>query len=354
MVLSTDDLSRLLIRLEKSEILRTDFKQALHDLLKESSYTRWLDEEQFSGSRFRIPIDFKWHDLFDNLGLIDRDLLQIKIHQHRNKIFCTDGVWIPNDIRVFPFEDESECLLRYIDDNQLNKWADIVIDPATGCGHHVVSLGDSSPSIAFDINVRSVLYASLNKMVNEYSNILIGRNDITVGIPTVITTSRIGNELFLINMPFALSPLPEVLPLTSDGGITGADLTFASLNAIHKIANQNNKSNTMRALVLCYSVGNIEHDKWEVVDYAVDMFGANHVKWKILKDEKMWRINGRKEQPNPMNLKAGLPLKADCRFYVSNKDRNKIREGYENLATTLYQSDNKWDVLGYGILDISI
>ncbi len=162
--------------------------------------------------------------------------------------------------------------------------------------------------------------------------------------------------LFLVNMPFALSPLPSdgqerFLPLHADGGMTGADNTFAALDAIHRYMRTRVKCAGCRAVVLCYSVGDAAEERWEIVERTEQTFGRERVAWTLLREEKMWRINGVKSEPNPMSLAESLPKKAECQFYVRDSERANVREGYARLVSLL--NDRGWARLGYGILDIN-
>ena len=288
------------------------------------------------------------------LGLLDgRGFLAVEVHHLRNKLFLTDGSWERKKVRTFPFADESQRLLEHAEAREYHTWADFVIDPACGCGHHAVALPGRLPGACFDVNPRAVLFATINARLNRRDELMVAHNDITRGIPSAVTNGVNGNVLFLVNMPFALAPLPGVLPLSADGGQTGTRLTFAALDAIDRFHDARRNPGITRACVLCYSVGNRDSDIWEVVRRAQALFGAGRIEWKILEGERMWRVNGRKEQSNPMDLGL-VPLKAECRLYVGDEDRDATREGYINLVETLQGPPDHWDALGYGILDIHL
>ncbi len=73
--------------------------------------------------------------------------------------------------------------------------------------------------------------------------------------------------------------------------------------------------------------------------------------WHPLIDEPLWRVNGKKEQPNPMPLE-NLALKADCRFDVVDPSRRaEIREGYRALVQEC--AGKGWDHLAYGIIEVT-
>lgn len=78
--------------------------------------------------------------LLDKLHLLDRTGgLVVEVHRLRGKVFLTDGAWERDKLRTFPFADESQCLLDYAEAQGYPEWADFLIDPACGCGHHAIA-----------------------------------------------------------------------------------------------------------------------------------------------------------------------------------------------------------------------
>src|SRR4029077_6553198 len=110
------------------------------------------------------------------------------------------------------------------------------------------------------------------------------------------------------------------------------------------------RDSQLRCLVLTYTVGCKAEDRWAVPQRALELFGPERVRWQLLSEERLWRINGKKEQDNPMPLDR-LGLKADCRFYVPpGANREEIRAGYRALASERH--DFGWDHLAYGVIAI--
>lgn len=336
-------------------------RRALEEVIDHPRYAAWsLDADtrqgEQGGGRCPVPPDLKSRQFLERLALIDGECLRIKVHRHAGEVFCTDGLWVNQDIRVFPFSDESKRLIEHASAHGYDRWAETAVDPATGCGHHLIGLGGSCMKFGFDVNPRAILYGSINARVNAKPQVLLSRNNIGAGMPPHLDGLG-GKVLFLVNMPFAISPIERVLPLCSDGGLTGARWTFAALQAIHGFAQRNRGAESVRACVLCYSVGNSQEGRWEIAERAEELF-PGRVRWNLLVNERMWRVNGRKEQPNPMSLAAGLKLKAECRFYVRDEQRDAVRRGYEELARALaapaQDGGGRWDVLGYGIVDVEV
>lgn len=352
-MITADELSLIPRQIQHDGILKRELREIFKEIVDDSRYKKWFEYEQFSGQLFQLSQDYEKNKLLQELNLVKRGNLQVKVHSFQDHIFLTDGLWIPGRYRVFPFFDESKNLIQHMKAPQLDNVATTVIDPACGCGHHSLLASKIQQKFSFDVSYRALIYTSLNAIINNVNNISIKQNDITDGIPEELNRLVTNNILFLINMPFAIAPLPNILPLTADGGTTGAKWTFKALEAIKKFADNNQNKESIHASILCYTVGNQQQDEWEVVDKAKQLFGDSKISWTLLKDQTMWRINGKKEQPNPMNLAEGLPKKADCPFYVSDKnDRELVRTKYNNLATSLNNAG--WEYLGYGILDIHL
>ena len=351
-MITADELSLIPRQLKHNSTLVSELVELLEEIFHNSRYQNWLQSEQFAGDLFFLDKKYKNNEVLNQLKLVKDGQLQVKVHSFQERIFLTDGLWIPKQYRVFPFYDESHNLLRHMKENKLDDLATTLIDFSCGCGHHGLSVSEIEQRYSFDVSHRALIYTLINSIINNIKNVFIKQNDIRDGIPEELNTLVTKNILFLTNMPFAIAPLPDVLPLTSDGGITGAKWTFKALEAIHNFTTKNQDKDSIHASILCYTVGNKQREKWEVVDKAEQLFGKSKVSWTLLKDETMWRIDGKKEQLNPMNLAEGLPKKADCKFYVSDDDRERVRAEYNNLAKSL--NNVGWEYLGYGIVDIQL
>ena len=179
---------------------------------------------------------------------------------------------------------------------------------------------------------------------------LLGLHDACDPMPPLFQQNTTERTLLLTNLPFLLAPEPDVLPRSAYGGRYGYELTVRALDRIHAIEESLADGSELRAIILAYSVGSKTRNEWEVVRHAREVFGEERVQWTILESEKLWRVNGRKEQPNPMPL-SRLPIKADCRFYVRDEqDRERVRAEYVQLVEEL--EHRGWDHLGYGVIAI--
>jgi len=365
-MLTTDSLYHLALTLREQPSLREALVTALNALLRSAEYGRWLETEQFAEERFTLPYqwpgDPKHKHLLENLTLVREDELQVKVERHGDAICLTDGLWAPPRYRVFPFIDESERLMEYIrgakeGEQPLFSWPTALVDPATGSGHHPLYMSHVESRIGLDISVRAQAYCVLNKYLNgqgEQRNFLIGTNDIRLGLPDVLVRGLFGRVLFVVNMPFAITPLLQsgghVLPMSAEGGEMGADFTLAALRAIQQCASRI-PAERARACILNYSVGRSSRGPWFIEEEARKLFGEAKVKYTVLLGEKMWRINGRKEQTNPMPI-GSLSRKADCKYYVSDARREETRAGYQERERQLDRAG--WKFLAYGIVDIDV
>lgn len=341
-------------------ILRNNGEQLppLRHLLKQivelPSYRHWVEVDEFLGHPFRLPEGFissntKERRLLEAFRLVVDDVLQVKVHSLRDgTVFLTDGLFVPADFRVFPWHDESDILVDACHANGWSGWPTIVIDPGTGCGHTLLRI-EARERVGLDVSTRALCFAAVNTLLNERPATLLGLNDIRYGLP-MLGGSLSERVLFVVNMPFALEPVPGTLVGTAAGGLNGYERTIDALRAINTFAASVRGRQLVRAIVLSYSVGSQKTDRWHVVDEATRLFGASSVSWTLLLDEKLWRINGKKEQPNPMPL-SSLQMKADCQFYVRDPSmRDHLRQGYIEKQRELEMLG--YDSLGYGILRI--
>jgi hypothetical protein len=323
-------------------------------------YQEWLADGQYHPAiglkgRFSLPNMFgkdlgsdKW--LLQQLGLLNGSLLEVKIDSCGDSLHITDGSWVDPKIRVYPFTDESALICNYVSKNSDIEY-DLLIDPACGCGHHGMGIKNIPLKACLDINLRAIAYCRLNAILTESPQMLCGLNDLRDGIPDIFNKISVDQTLVAINMPFAIFPLAPDLPrtLAQDGGDRGAALTFSAISAVEKLVKHASCMKSIRCVSLFYSLGNQEKDQWEVVEYAKKLFGDDSVSFQIFRDEKMWRVNGKKEQMNPMDLEY-LKLKADCRHTYEEREAESARIGYKELESTF--RDNGFTHLAYGILDI--
>ncbi|MBM0207566.1 hypothetical protein JNW90_34785 [Micromonospora sp. STR1s_5] len=328
-------------------------REQIGTLFASVAYQSWLSGGLAEKDPFELPADLHIGAI-EHAGLVRAGTLDVKINAIGRQLFLTDGVWVRQAARVFPFADESRALLQYVERRGLGQWAELVIDLAAGCGHNAFGFVGTAESAAFDVSPRAIAYLGLNRVLNDISarRSLIALNDIRDGIPDALTSSFSRRVLFLANMPFGPAPARGILPPTSDGGASGADLQFATIEAIKTFAQRDKGSRELRACLLALTVGDRATDRWEVVEQAKAQFGDMNVSWELLRDEKIFRISGVREQDNPAPVAVCFPRIADCRLYVREEESGPLRAAYSELATELESAG--WPDMAYGIVDISL
>lgn len=356
--ITMDDLNQLQLVLRRDPEQATRLASVLRAIAEHEAYRQWEEHEQYSRRLLRVPADIVFehdrdHRLLESFRLVVDDVLRVKIHAIDSKVLITDGLWVSGEFRTFPWSDESELLHRACRERGWDEWATCLIDPGTGCGHNVLRY-DRSPArrYGFDVNARAISYAAINRALNDAAPVCFGLNDIEQGLPPVFEQCAGERVLVVANMPFALVVKSGELPASADGGRFGYRLTLEALTRVHELERSLAPGSQLRCLVLTYTVGSKADDRWVVPQHAIDLFGADRVTWHLLDEERLWRVNGKKEQANPMPFDK-LELKADCRFYVSpDADRDAIRADYRALANEL--RDRGWDHLAYGIVAIDV
>jgi hypothetical protein len=361
--ITLDDLNQILLLLQENPDRAAELRAILLEVADHESYAAWEDKYEFHGKLFRLhrSLAFANDDqrrLLEGLRLVQKDVLRVKLHARGSGVFMTDGLWVSPSIRVFPFADESDLVMRACAEQGWMDWATCVIDPAVGCGHNLLRYeGSGVRRYGFDRSARAVAYAAINTVLNDVAQTTVGVSDIRRGIRPVFTTAEAERVLVVANMPFALVPNPDTIARSTDGGRYGYRLTLDVLEAVDALADALDERSELRCVVLAYSVGSKQNDKWVVPDETYERFGKRTAPlsgdddgvgaaWHVWRDEKLWRINGKKEQTNPMPLER-LELKADCRFYVrEDARRDAVRADYRGLTEELAKLGH--DHLAYG------
>ncbi len=353
--LDFDELLQLRLVLEDPRTM-VAFRQAAFALLADATYQNWLTVQRYKGGSFHLEGATIEKSFFHKLGLVgDDNYLRAQIHQYREKLFLTDTPNVPGDIQVYPWDDESDAIIGWLAQQQhWIDWADCTVDPMCGAGHHNIVLpGTVSSRLSFDVNARAVGFTDINALLNEVA-VHTSQIDIWQGLADTMAESGIRKDtriLIMVNSPFGLSPLPGALPLTSDGGETGAVIAKAALKTVRELSNQYAR---IRLCQLVYTIGNPLTGSWYVVDFARELFGEDRVNFHLLSERSLWRVNGKKEEPNPMPL-AQLRRKAFCAFQVKGEmeQRMKMAESYDALADRLHEQFDATH-LGYGIIDVDM
>ena len=348
-MLSTDDIFLLSTELACDANFNrclNEHLRAIHDSL---AYQNWLgtvaEVEPFALS------DALNGSLLERARLAASGCLLAKLNSVEASLFLTDGVWVEPRVRVFPFCDESAALIGFIRKTGLAEWADFTLDLATGCGLNALVLGGKS--IAFDISPRALAYATVNRRLNGIGgkDCVLVLNDIRDGIPAVVGSELSGHVLVLANLPFGPAPSPTALPLTSNGGESGVDLQVAAYRAIEGFIESAKGRCSVRACLLGLSVGDRAVNRWEIVELAVARFGTARVKWHLLSDEHVFRIDGVRQFVNPAPVALAMSGLASCRLYTPDKSERIAKiAAFLNLAES-HQVRGNPDI-AYGIVEI--
>ena len=348
-VISTEELFWAGMRLKSSPQLAAEVAKSLSEIEDMEAYSRWAGSA-LQAEPFRMD-ECHRIDMLEAVGFVFDGRLRVRVNRMYDRLFVTDGVWVNQGWRVFPFCDESETLLAHASGNA--GWPDWTLDLAVGCGHNILGLDGAERRIGLDINPRALAYSAVNRALNGIDAKRQGfaLNDICDGIPAGIASGLDGRVLILANMPFGLAPDPDALPLTSNGGPSGATLQIASFLAIRDLAAAK-PGLDIRACLMGLTVGDRSTDRWEIVEKARECFGAEHVSWTLLKEEKVFRVNGVREMDNPIALKVALPRITEGTLYVKDSERSKQRAAYEKLA--LHHEEMGNPDVAYGIVDVRL
>jgi hypothetical protein len=352
-MIATDVIFQLATVIKADQGLAETLRQQLMSIYQSERYTAWRQGGLSEKSPFEIEDDSRTN-VPGLSSLIVEGRLQVKLNHIHSRIFLTDGVWVHPSIRVFPFCDESETLFGYLRYQNLLSWAHWIFDLASGCGHNILAFDDTKQRIAFDINPRALAYLTLNQALNGLSHRkhITAMNDIRDGIPGALANAVNGPVLVVANMPFGIAPASADLPLTSNGGAMGMALQIATFKALQDFINLWRSNFPVRACLLAIAIGDRKHNRWEVVEEARRYFGQDRVQWALLKDEKIFRINGIREQDNPSPIVSALSRRVDCRLYFDDAEREAKKAEFSKHARRL--TEQGYPDIAYGIIDINL
>ena len=347
-MLSTDSIFLLASDLTSDAGFRRILHEHLLAIHASPSYQAWLGTLAEAAS-FALPQN--GGPLLERAGLAHAGRLLVKLNRAGDGIFLTDGVWVDQRVRVFPFCDESAALVGFVREAGLADPACWTLDLATGCGHNAMALGGRS--LAFDINPRALAYAAANRALNAIpgTNCVLALNDIRDGIPQAFATGLHGDVLVLANMPFGPAPSVDALPLTSNGGESGADLQLATYRAVAGLTRSGLGRFSVRACLMGLTVGDRAANRWEIVDRAIETFGSDRVRWHLLDNEQVFRIDGVRQLGNPAAVSVALPGLASCRLYTPDDgERSSKIAAFAGLAKR-HEARGNPDI-AYGIVEI--
>ncbi|MEO1243737.1 MAG: hypothetical protein AAFX54_17645 [Pseudomonadota bacterium] len=346
----------------------------LAHVYESSRYKSWLKDDQYWGRKKlegypRLPdaVPPSLRDskhLLDNYGLTANGRLQVKIDKiGESRLHLTDGLWVDPRLRVYPFSDESEAVCTYARDRGFVQRSEWMIDPACGCGHHGIDLFDIPMRVSMDINLRAIGFARFNALLHGQEKHLLTVNDIRDGVPKELESARRGETLYIANMPFGIFPKEDnervSRTIAQDGGDRGISLTLAAFRAACALRSSGSDSSPINVCILSYSLGKSQSENkysWELKTRAEKILSefsltAKELDFELLKERKLWRVNGKKEQDNPMPV-SSLEKKADC-IHTYQEDERETRSRQYRERSRQFEREG-FDILGYGVLSCVI
>lgn len=323
---------------ERSTEHLDDLRQCLSELVRQ----QWFEYCFQQIKPQPLPAEFAGLDVLRRVGLVDVDNHpQYQINTTGNSVCISDAPWHFRAGGVFPWNDESELLLDYANFTQLAANSYTIIDPACGCGHTIVGYSGRGERYGMDVNPRAGRFVAINAMLNELE-IFYTENNIFNGLPAAVMGGD--HRLLLANLPSTLSPKKDALPNTSDAGTHANTPAIAMLRAASRLPER------WGTVVLgSYSLGNDATGEWSLLQAAQRLLPECLVTWNLT-DAPIWRVNGKKQERNPLRIRDGLAKKAECRVSIPDSQREEARQGYRQLIPVL--ESEGWNLLGYGLLTI--
>jgi SAM-dependent methyltransferase len=313
--------------LSDSPKLRIEALDGLNGIVASRDYQEWQNGP-LQIRPFSVAAGFDRGALRE-LGVLADGVLKVRINVVRGNVMLTDGVWVDPQTRVFPFHDESAAISRYCVRRGLAEWSDVVIDLATGSGHNLAYFNSGVRGIGLDINPRALSYFHLNNVLNDNKKRVGVLNDIRGGFSDLVSLAEGSRILVLSNLPFGLAPTSKMLALTSNGGENGLQLQQAALSAIARFR-KTARGAASRSVMLGYSLGNAAAGQWELVELAESTLGDADIRFSILHDEGLLRVDGRRTMANPSPLYPALHAAGACSLY--HLDARQAQARYQELA----------------------
>lgn len=208
------------------------------------------------------------------------------------------------ETRVYPYFDEAEDLLETA--KSLDSKFELIVDAFAGGGHSMLPIlrdGIAQYGHGLDINPRAVVLAGANAKLNGFQDrSVFVMQDIHQGLPRFE-----GKTLYIANAPFALTVGELPHDIMRDGGQDGLKLARVFIN-------QATVNTYVDEAITGAKPGDV------IMGVAYSRVGVNgkieienelekHVEGKgtfsisLIEGRTLWRgANGKKEQPNPMNL----------------------------------------------------
>lgn len=340
-------LRSLLEKLQLDPNFRTAIWEISQKITSRRDYISYLQERP--RERFSISDDQELLDALQILNLAHNSSLLVEIHFVHNCLFFTDPHWSTEHDASYPFFDECDALLTW---GRRNSPGETIFDLTTGCGHVCIAWPGKPKRVLMDINERSLLFARINCILNSIHGAVFHHYDIRNGLPDAVLNSNVMGKrvVFVANPPFVPSLRKVKLNSNIDGGISGLEYSIACINAVADFARLANGIEVRLAL-LTLSAGNLDTDRWEILDAVSRMHQSKRVSWSIQHNQKVWRINGQKRFANPMPIVGHLTTRAACEVSSASENRTAAEQQFMEIETSMTTSG--WTHIGLGVLEIA-
>jgi precorrin-6B methylase 2 len=278
-------------------------------------------------------------------GLTEADgTPRFRVNALAGRIFVTD---LPEATRAggaFPYADEAERLLAYLERSGVSTAGAHLVDVGAGCGHVTLSVA-AARRTAVEVNPRARELLALNARLNALEAEVVSgpAQSQLAGLDPIVSPA--GETVVVAILPHAPAPDSSMLAGFANGGRTGAAVIEAVLEELAAVA-----ARAVRVVMLCYSLRSSETEATLVPRAARRLMPDRNVEWTLLAGAPMWRIDGVMSERSPMALVPALARKAQCRFYCDADQRESTAAAYSELATEL--AADGWDQLCYGALDV--
>lgn len=260
------------------------------------------------------------------LGIFIKSLLISQIQHHHApafRIFKVKNIYVSTDFpttnpaegeRVFPWVDEGNLLLNYIENIDFDYEPSRILNMCCGAGTIALALAKKWPSskvIGIDNNKRAILCANFNKDLNNLSNVEFKYGNLFEEL------KEGGFDLIVSDPPFAIQPPEHTEHAHSAGGTYGEKIVKSLVKTTPKHLKPKG-----RHIMLCYSLGN-ETVPLRIKDLlAKHEYDMSNVELTTLDDENVWRFHGEKRvNLNPMPVAYMSIRCGDKDYKIYNQSR---------------------------------
>lgn len=273
-------------------------------------------------------------------------------HTPAFRIFKVKDIYVTTDFpvtdptegeRVFPWIDEADLLLNYIDNIDFDYEPNCVLNMCCGAGTIALALAKKWPRskiIGIDNNERAILCANFNKELNDLSNVEFKCGNLFQEL------EENSFDLIVSDPPFAIQPPKHKEHTHSAGGEYGEKVVKPLIREAPKYLTSNG-----RHLMLCYSLGNAQNPL-RIEDLLIEnQYDKSNINSTVLNDENVWRFHGKKRvNLNPMPV-AYMSIRCGDKDYKIYKQDKGIEDYISWIEKKLIGNNPSYTHLYYLIVD---